>query len=64
MSDLDDPEDAYDATDPPRVRLVNIVRRVVYVAGRLEVLYPNPELIARLDRIGADVARLADQVDP
>lgn len=39
MSDFgdDDPEDGYEADDPPFERLVNIFRRLAYVRDRLEL---------------------------
>ena len=66
MSDLDDPDDAYDAGDPIPVRLANIGERVGYVADRLTgALYDLVEvgeLIDRLGRVRDDLATIHGQL--
>jgi hypothetical protein len=62
-NDLNDPEDAFDATDPPRERLRNFIRRVLWIRDHLDDL-DDPraqDLLARLDRLIDDLNTLREQ---
>jgi hypothetical protein len=56
-NDLNDPEDAYDATDPPGERLLNFIRRLAYIADRLDI--DTPPRLAIFGRVN----RLVDDLD-
>ena len=61
MTDLDDPDDAYDATDPVAARLVNVDHRLAYVAVRLRAddePFDHAELAARIRRVRDDLATI------
>ena len=65
MSDLDDPEDAYDATDPVPVRLVNFDHRLGWVADRLvDGMADRVDLLAHLGRLRVDLAAAARELFP
>jgi hypothetical protein len=62
-NDLNDPEDAFDASDPPRERLRNFVRRVLWIRDHLDDL-DDPrvqDVLARLDRLIDDLNTLREQ---
>lgn len=50
----DDPEDGFDATDLPVVRLFNIQRRVSFVLDKLD----SPDLERRLRSVLEDIDRI------
>ena len=61
-NDLNDPEDAYDASDPPRERLRNFVRRVLWIRDHLADL-DDPRIdLDRLDRLIDDLNTLREQL--
>jgi hypothetical protein len=64
-NDLNDPEDAFDATDPPGVRLLNFVRRLAYIADRMDIDTPaRLAVYGRVNRLLDDLVTLRDEVDP
>ena len=63
-TDLDDPEDAFDATDPPKVRLLNFARRLNWVIDHLDDL-DEPRVqdeMQRLERLRDDIDKLRSQL--
>lgn len=57
-TDVGDPEDAFDATDTPRERLRNFVRRLDWIRDHLDNL-DDPRIdLDRLDRLRADLLTL------
>lgn len=57
------PDDAWDASDPPLVRLLVLIRRAEYARARLELLAAGHLPLEREDRgrlveIQADLARI------
>lgn len=58
-NDLTDPEDAYDATDPPRERLRNFVRRVQWLADHID----EHDLRLRVLRLRDDLNTLRDETE-
>lgn len=61
-NDLNDPEDAYDATDPPRERLRNFVRRLVWIREHLDDL-DDPRIdLDRFDRLRDDLETLRNEL--
>ena len=60
-NDLNDPEDAYDASDPPGERLRNFVRRLTWIRDHLADL-DDPRIdLDRLDRLRDDITTLRDE---
>jgi hypothetical protein len=59
-NDLNDPEDAYDASDPPGVRLRNFIRRLIWIDEHLDA----PLLSARIERLLDDIEVLRHELDP
>jgi len=57
-TDLNDPEDAFDVTDPVREKVINFIRRLAYVIERLD----RPDVEARLVRLKEDLEELFDRV--
>jgi hypothetical protein len=57
-TDLDDPEDAYDVSDPPKQRLLNFARRINWLIDRT-----SGDIEARLERLRDDVDKLRSQLD-
>ena len=55
-TDLDDPEDAYDASDPPKERLLNFARRLNWLIDRDETFRE------RLERLRDDIDRLRSEM--
>lgn len=61
-NDLNDPEDAYDASDPPGARLLNFIRRINWIDD-----HPDLErvlLSERLTRLTDDLEYLRHELDP
>ena len=56
-NDLNDPEDAFDASDPPKVRLLNFARRLNWLIDRTE-----GDIAARLERLRDDIDKLRSQL--
>jgi len=54
-NDLNDPEDAYDASDPPKERLLNFARRLNWLIDRDETFRE------RLERLRDDIDRLRSE---
>lgn len=61
MSDLDDPEDAFDIGDPIPVRLDNLDARLRYVIDR--GLFAG-ELVDRLGRVRGDLREIRRELEP
>lgn len=62
-NDLNDPEDVFDASDPPGERLRNFVRRLTWIGDHLD--REAPVLLgARLQRLVDDLGDLRDELDP
>jgi hypothetical protein len=61
-NDLNDPEDAFDATDPPRERLRNFIRRLDWITEHLD-LENNAMLANRFERLREDLVALRDEMD-
>ncbi len=57
-NDLTDPEDAYDASDSPKQRLLNFARRINWLIDR-----PDGWYIERLERLRDDLDRLRSELD-
>jgi|KBSMisStaDraftv2_1062788.scaffolds.fasta_scaffold838458_2 hypothetical protein len=55
-NDLNDPEDAYDASDPPKERLLNFARRLNWLIDRDETFRE------RLERLRDDIDRLRSEM--
>ncbi len=60
-TDLNDPEDAYDASDPPGERLRNFARRLEFVLERLGTLDLS-NVGDRLARLREDLLALRDGI--
>lgn len=58
FADGDDPDDAWNATDPVVTLLTLIARRIVYASWR-----PSEDRTARLLSIAEDVTRLRDRLE-
>lgn len=58
----DEPEDAYDASDPPAIRLLNIMSRLALLDGKSELdvrdLLRLHEALEDLETLHADVIAL------
>jgi hypothetical protein len=61
-TDLGDPEDAYDASDPPKERLLNFARRLNYVIDRLDNAPSQGQFGLRLERLRDDLDRLRSEL--
>lgn len=61
MSDIDDPEDGFDAGDPIHERLANIVARLRYVIDRGMIA---GEFRDRLERVVDDLRIAREEVKP
>jgi hypothetical protein len=62
MSDLDDPDDAYQADDPPHARLINFAHRVQWIVDHLDV---DPDAVRlHLAELLDDLATLRDELTP
>jgi hypothetical protein len=59
-NDLNDPEDAYDATDPPKVRLLNFIRRLRWLDDHVELDLTT--FSARLQRLVDDLETLRGEL--
>jgi hypothetical protein len=59
-NDLNDPEDAYDITDPPRERLRNFVRRLDWLMDHVDL---STSLNNRFERLREDLVALRDEMD-
>jgi hypothetical protein len=57
-NDLTDPEDAYDASDPPKERLLNFARRLNWLIDRPDGWYKE-----RLERLRDDLDRLRSELN-
>ena len=57
-NDLNDPEDAYDVSDPTKERLLNFARRLNYLIDRT-----TGDITARLERLRDDIDKLRSQLD-
>jgi len=55
-NDLNDPEDAYDASDPPKERLLNFACRLNWLIDRDETFRE------RLERLRDDIDRLRSEM--
>ena len=60
MSDLDDPEDAYDATDTVADRVINFAHRVAWIVDHLPPVF-DVAVLDHLRRLCDDLATLAAQ---
>lgn len=61
-TDLNDPEDAFDASDSQRERLRNFVRRLEYVRDHLDDL-DDPRIdLDRISRLITDIGTLRDEM--
>ena len=58
-NDLNDPEDAFDATDAPRERLYNFVRRLDWLVDRLDL---DVMFAGRFERLREDIVALRDEM--
>ena len=64
-TDLDEPEDAYDASDPPRIRLLNFVHRLTWIAQRLDIDTPaRLVVLGHVNRLVDDLETLRNDLDP
>jgi hypothetical protein len=54
----DDPEDGFDVTDPPEMRLLNIARRVSFVIS----LMNSPDLERRLRSVKDDLEKIRMEI--
>jgi len=61
-TDLDDPEDAYDASDPPKERLLNFARRLNWILDR-RIRSEDDPVFDRLERLRDDIDRLRSETD-
>lgn len=59
-NDLNDPEDAYDLSDPPRERLRNFVRRLDWLMDHIDL---STSLNNRFERLREDLVALRDEMD-
>ena len=59
-NDLNDPEDAYDASDPPGERLRNFIRRLIWIDEHLDL--DRPLLHGRIERLLDDIEVLRHEV--
>jgi len=59
-TDIGDPEDAYDITDPPRERLRNFVRRLDWLIDHVDL---STSLNGRFQRLREDMVALRDEMD-
>ena len=60
-NDLNDPEDAYDATDTPREKLRNFVRRIEWLSDHPEVTVAFVR--DRIERLREDLVSLLNETD-
>ena len=58
-TDLTDPEDAYDATDEPREKLRNFIRRIEWLVDHLNL--DRAAIGDRLVRLRDDIHTLRDE---
>ena len=64
-NDLNDPEDAYDASDPPGTRLENFVHRLTWIAQRLDIdTPPRLAILGHVNRLVDDLETLRAELDP
>jgi len=56
-TDVGDPEDAFDASDPPKVRLLNFARRLNWLIDRT-----SGDIGDRLERLRDDIDKLRSQL--
>jgi hypothetical protein len=63
-NDLNDPEDAYDVSDPPKQRLLNFARRVNYLIDHVSGhAWDNDHVDVVRERISDRLERLRDDLD-
>jgi len=63
-NDLNDPEDAYDASDPPKVRLLNFARRLNWLIDHVSGhAWDNEQVDVVRYRINDRLERLRDDID-
>lgn len=58
-NDLTDPEDAFDASDTPRERLRNFVRRIDWLVDHLDL---DISFSGRFERLREDIVALRDEL--
>jgi hypothetical protein len=59
-NDLNDPEDAYDVTDPPRERLRNFINRLDWLREHLPL---DISQRGRFERLREDLVALRDETE-
>ena len=59
-TDLNDPEDAFDASDPPRQRLLNFTRRLNWLIDRIDE--QDDYVLPRLVRLRDDLDQLRSEL--
>lgn len=63
MGEFDfEPEDSWDATDPPRVKLANLLRRLQRLDADLRFFGVRDRELLRLAQIMSDVADLKERL--
>lgn len=61
MSDIDDPEDGFDAGDPIPERLANLAARLRYVIDRGMIA---GEFLDRIERVVDDLRTAREELEP
>lgn len=57
----DEPEDAWDATDPPKEQLRNLLRRVILLRSSLDAIVTDRERL-RITQLEEDLAFVAERI--